>query len=204
MTRSDTKNLTTKDLTTVQVARALGVATGTVQKMVDIGVLEAWKTGGGHRRITRDSLEQYLKNHLGDKIQHHGAKSETTANKKILVIEDSHFYSEMLKTLAMNSFPDGFVSVCYDAFSAIDELKRGVPDLILLDLGLPDMDGVALLTRIALIDREYISRLIVVTGNTSVTTSDLPEAYKNIPIIYKDNVLSDLPKLFDKINIGNY
>lgn len=192
-----------KDLTTVQVARMLGIATGTVQKMVDTGVLEAWKTGGGHRRITRDSLELYLKKHLNDKTQHNGTKSAAAVDKKIVIIEDSHFYSEMLKTLAMSSFPDGFVSVCYDAFSAIGELKTSVPYLILLDMGLPDMDGVALLTRIALIDREYISRLIIVTGNTNLGTSDLPDAYRNTPIVYKDKILSDLPKLFDKVNTPN-
>ena len=192
-----------KDLTTVQVARTLGVATGTVQRMVDAGVLEAWKTGGGHRRITRASLERHLSTQLGDKAQIHGVEDKAAARTKLLVIEDSHYYSEMLKTLAINSFPDASVTLCYDAFSAIDDLKRYEPDLILLDLGLPDMDGIALLTRIALINHEYINRLIIVTGNKSVQISDLPAAYSNIPIIYKENILSELPGSLVKFNVGN-
>jgi len=34
-----------------EAASALGVALGTVQQMVERGALDAWKTGGGHRRI---------------------------------------------------------------------------------------------------------------------------------------------------------
>lgn len=41
---------------TREAATLLGVALGTVQRMVDTGELEAWTTGGGHRRISRDSV----------------------------------------------------------------------------------------------------------------------------------------------------
>jgi len=43
-------------ISTREAATLLGVALGTVQRMVDTGELEAWTTGGGHRRISRDSV----------------------------------------------------------------------------------------------------------------------------------------------------
>ncbi|PJO39056.1 DNA-binding protein, partial [Delftia acidovorans] len=45
--------------TTAEVAKLLGMAVRSVQLMVDRGDLEAWKTPGGHRRITRASVERW-------------------------------------------------------------------------------------------------------------------------------------------------
>ena len=47
-------------LSTRQSAKILNVSLGTVQKMVELGELIAWKTRGGHRRILASSLEQQL------------------------------------------------------------------------------------------------------------------------------------------------
>ena len=47
-------------LSTRQSAKVLQVSLGTVQKMVELGELIAWKTRGGHRRILASSLEQQL------------------------------------------------------------------------------------------------------------------------------------------------
>ncbi len=49
-------------LTTQEVSKYLGLSVGTVQRMVENGVLEAIKTEGGHRRIYTESLETYCKN----------------------------------------------------------------------------------------------------------------------------------------------
>ena len=42
--------------TTTKAADLLGVAVSTVQKWVELGKLESWKTPGGHRRITLASI----------------------------------------------------------------------------------------------------------------------------------------------------
>jgi excisionase family DNA binding protein len=47
-------------LSTRQSAKVLQVSLGTVQKMVELGELIAWKTRGGHRRILASSLDQQL------------------------------------------------------------------------------------------------------------------------------------------------
>lgn len=46
---------------THEAARYLGVSVGTVHNLVDRGELQAIRTGGGHRRISRDSLLAYRK-----------------------------------------------------------------------------------------------------------------------------------------------
>ena len=46
--------------TTSEAAEILSISVGTVQLWVDTGLLEAWKTPGGHRRITRESINRML------------------------------------------------------------------------------------------------------------------------------------------------
>jgi len=43
--------------TTREAAELLGVSLRTVQLWVDSGVLQAWKTAGGHRRVSRQSID---------------------------------------------------------------------------------------------------------------------------------------------------
>lgn len=44
---------------TSQAAKILGVSVGTVQSMVEQEILIAWKTMGGHRRISLDSIKEF-------------------------------------------------------------------------------------------------------------------------------------------------
>lgn len=48
------------DCTTLDVAQRLNLAVRSVQLMVDRGELQAWKTPGGHRRISRASVDRWL------------------------------------------------------------------------------------------------------------------------------------------------
>ena len=46
----------TSYLSTTQAAQRLGLSVGTIQRMVQAGVLQAYTTLGGHRRILASSL----------------------------------------------------------------------------------------------------------------------------------------------------
>ena len=48
-------------LSTTQAAQRLGLSVGTVQRMVEAGVLQAYTTQGGHRRILTSSLNHYCR-----------------------------------------------------------------------------------------------------------------------------------------------
>ena len=76
---STMKHLTVPPLpehcSTREVAQALGLAVRSVQLMVDRGELQAWKTPGGHRRIARTSVQQWLTT-LGSKAELFAALSQ--------------------------------------------------------------------------------------------------------------------------------
>ena len=82
---------------------------------------------------------------------------------RILVLDDELF---MLKLHAQMLANLGFASVTtsqsgHEALTRMEEEKEA-PDLILLDLSMPTMDGLEFIRR--LVDREFEGRLILVSG----------------------------------------
>lgn len=65
---------------------------------------------------------------------------------RVLVIEDNHVTRRMLRATLTAAGYD--VVEAPDAFTALVEAERSQPDLVLMDLVLPDMDGVDLLPRL--------------------------------------------------------
>ncbi|MBN1962574.1 MAG: response regulator [Deltaproteobacteria bacterium] len=67
------------------------------------------------------------------------SKVDTTEPLKFLVVEDDADISEALVTYAKHR---GFITFhAKDGFSAIELGKREMPDVILLDIALPGLDG---------------------------------------------------------------
>jgi len=60
-------------------------------------------------------------------------------NKTILVIEDQRDLQNYLKEFLLDN--DFLVLTASDGITGLNLLKRTLPDLVLLDLGLPNMDG---------------------------------------------------------------
>lgn len=66
--------------------------------------------------------------------------------KKILIIEDDPFLSEMyVAKFSENNFQ---VEVAIDGKDGLAKIKEFIPDLILLDIVLPKMDGFEILKKI--------------------------------------------------------
>lgn len=62
-----------------------------------------------------------------------------TANKKILVVDDEE---RMLRFIRLNLEHDGFqVIEAIKGHEALDKMRTDMPDMILLDVMLPDLDG---------------------------------------------------------------
>jgi DNA-binding response OmpR family regulator len=69
-----------------------------------------------------------------------------TKGKHILIVEDDSHLADILARLAQRY---GIrVSHAESGTKALDAIKQELPDFILLDLGLPDMSGLAVVTRV--------------------------------------------------------
>jgi DNA-binding response OmpR family regulator len=63
-----------------------------------------------------------------------------------LVVEDDHHIQEAIKLFFHILWPEADLTFCRDGQSGINEVRKKAPDIVLLDLGLPDMDGFEVLS----------------------------------------------------------
>ncbi len=126
-------------LSTRQSAKVLQVSLGTVQKMVELGELIAWKTRGGHRRILASSLEQQLQR------RKRAMRQKTSQNCIAMGIFRRPENSQEL----LNSIADWQLKVEMEvAIDSLEGLMKAVsiaPDLIFLDALIPPVEQVNLI-----------------------------------------------------------
>jgi DNA-binding response OmpR family regulator len=90
----------------------------------------------------------------------------TASGSTVLVVDDD---ANIRATVRMCLESDGYtVDQAADGGAALGRIRRDAPDLILLDLSMPRMDGMALLTRLSQQWPRVTSRLVVMTANGSV------------------------------------
>lgn len=129
-------------LSTREAAERLGVALRTVQLWVEGGVLPAWKTAGGHRRISRAAVEQLIAERSHALLGRANAAADSHQRPlKVLVVEDD---PDMLKLIIM--VMEGWdlplqVRTATNGFEALLRIGDESPDLMLTDLNMPGMDG---------------------------------------------------------------
>ncbi|HEX6469453.1 MAG TPA: response regulator transcription factor [Streptosporangiaceae bacterium] len=81
---------------------------------------------------------------------------------RVLVVEDDEAIgSELAEALAAQGYDTGWVT---HGQEALDQMAPKAPDLILLDLGLPDVDGVALCRRLRATRGDVV--IVVLTART--------------------------------------
>lgn len=127
-------------MSTSEAAESLGVALRTVQLWVESGVLPAWKTAGGHRRIAKVAVENLLKERRLA-IRGKAVQPEEEAPFRLLVVEDE---PDMLRLLSMVIKDWGLpltLQTATNGFEALLRIGEHCPHLLITDLHMPGMDG---------------------------------------------------------------
>lgn len=120
--------------TTHQVASFFGVTIPTVAGWCDDGILEYHRTPGGHRRIARETLSAFARQR-GVSLP----REVMGGQPRILIVDDERDFSEMVRDyLGIKGFE---VEVAHTAFQAGLQIGRFQPELVLLDIQMPDADG---------------------------------------------------------------
>ncbi len=152
--------------TTREAALLLGVSVGTVQLWVESGVLEAWKTVGGHRRVMRDSVDRLLHKNSDRAPAPVPASDIAQAPRPlcILVVDDD---VNLLRLYEANMSRWPMAPAVMTANSAITGLLMiGAkhPDFLVTDLHMPDMDGFYMLRVLRNTPELANTTVAVVTG----------------------------------------
>lgn len=199
------------DCSTVEVARRLGLAVRSVQLMVDRGELEAWKTPGGHRRIRRASVDRWLAERRGGSAG--GAVPKTASSPspapspapsptpgpaparrpRVLLIEDSRHFQNLVSLLLRSRFPEVELHMADDGIAGLAMAGRLEPEVLLVDILLPGIDGATLITGLRSNAAFARSRLIVVTALDADGLAPYAFALEGLPVVHKPRLAAELP-----------
>jgi excisionase family DNA binding protein len=202
------------DCSTRDVAQVLGMAVRSVQLMVDRGELEAWKTPGGHRRIARASVERWLKQRSGPvadaasaepaaalpvdraaATQAGSAERGPVRRPRVLLIEDSAHFQNLVQLLVAHGFPQVDLHVAEDGIVGLAMAGELQPDVLIVDILLPGIDGATLIARLRSHPQFQRSRLIVVTSLDDAQRAPYAFALEGLPVVHKPHLVQELPVL---------
>lgn len=170
--------MTTHYVSTSKAAKILGVSVGTVQQMVENNKLEAWKTAGGHRRITVESIERILK-------QDTTVLTTPISTLLVYIVEDDilllQAYALILENLGLpleiHKFDNGL--------DAIFQIGVKFPDVLILDMELPYIDGTELLQRLHSRHDFSGQHIIILSGMSEQELAEKTAGYDNLCILQK-------------------
>jgi len=158
---------------TSYAAKLLNLSVGSIQSLVEKNELLAWKTQGGHRRISIQSIYQYQNRaNLSPKAQSHNGKY-----LRVMVVEDdansramyqAHFDSWDLPI-------DAVLQV--SAIEALLDIPVVKPQVLMADLRMPGIDGVEMLRQLSAHPQFTKMSVIVITG----LSDDEIAAYGELP-----------------------
>ncbi|MBD8527201.1 response regulator [Pseudomarimonas arenosa] len=159
---------------TLEVARLLSVTVQTVQRWVDAGHLQAWRTVGGHRRIDANSLQQFRQASGELALSHPELSHKVTAEEvlepvaepRVVVADDDEADRELIGYLLHRLRPNWQVEFAENGFAALLAIGRHRPDVLITDIVMPYLNGPAML-RTLMADPEHSSMAILAVSSHS-------------------------------------
>ena len=159
-------------VSTREAAELLGVSVRTVQLWVEAGVLSAWKTQGGHRRIQRQSVLALLQNRqsgtansASDNAVEPGLAA--TPPLRLLIVEDDP-HLQAIYEMAVSSLPFPIeLQTAQDGFGGLIKAGAQQPHVIIADLMLPGIDGFRMIRRLLELPETRNAKIYVISALTS-------------------------------------
>ena len=166
---------------TSYAAKVLKLSVGTIQNLVESNALKAWKTHGGHRRISLQSIKDYQ---FANKLEA-TAWYTNDVSLRILVVEDDE-NTRLMYQAHFDSWTLALDVVMYaSALEALLDMPAMQPQVLLTDLNMPYMDGFKFLKTVC--EHKLFSSLpiIVLTGLSNDQIADKGGLPKEVHVLQK-------------------
>ena len=120
-------------LTTGRVGQILEVSPAAIKKWIQQGKLAAFRTPGGHFRIPAEEFERFQKSH--------GFATSSGEPLRVLITDDEREVADVIKASLRSFYPKARVETAVNNVAGLLKVGRFRPDVLLLDPGMPGMDG---------------------------------------------------------------
>lgn len=143
-------------LTTGEVAKACEVSLVTVKKWIRQRKLKAFRTPGGHFRVTAKEFQRLQ--------VAYGFVREPEDSPRILVVDDDPGLLEVLLNVLRDARPGLKLEAASDGYEGLLKVGTFRPHLLVLDLRMPGMDGFEVCRRIKSDPVLRTAKILAITG----------------------------------------
>jgi excisionase family DNA binding protein len=178
-------------LSTGDMANYCEVTSAAVLKWIDSGKLRVFTTPGGHYRVLRTDFRDFLTRH-GMFIDE-GFFGKSQRRKRILIVDDEPAVVAFIEE-ALRLEGDYDLATAYDGFEAGHQLAIFKPDLVVLDIMLPGMDGFEICRRLKTDPAMSHVKVLAVTGFATEENIEKILGYGADDFLAKPLKLEDLKK----------
>ena len=158
--------MTSNYFSTTQVARICQVTPGSVIRWIKEGELESALTVGGHRRIPAVSLVKLIKKMgitVPAELSDLTGEPQTT-QPRILIVDDEKIIRQMIRIVVAQKLPEAKIEEAENGFMAGWKTHSFHPDLVILDLLMPGLDGFRFCEFIRNLPEMKRTRIIAISG----------------------------------------
>jgi excisionase family DNA binding protein len=156
--------------TTSEIARYCEVSNDGVLKWIKGGKLRAFATPGGHYRVSSEDFREFLSRYdfpiqesfFQERMERHA--------HKVLIVDDEPDQREILSRRLHAREPGWVLDEAADGYEAGIKIGARRPDLVILDLMMPRIDGLALCRTIRANRGSRNVRIIAVTADPDEQT----------------------------------
>jgi excisionase family DNA binding protein len=144
VSRARPERRTTPYCTTREAAQRLGVSVRTVQQWAERGVLDVWKTAGGHRRIGVHSLERFMSGAAAAR-----PSAGPGAPFKLVVADDDAALLRLYQVRIREWDPHVALFAARDGCETLLVVGREQPNMLITELAMPGADGLQMVRTLA-------------------------------------------------------
>lgn len=179
-------------VTTRIAAKMLNVSLRTIQLWVESSILNAWKTAGGHRKVSVNSINIVLAERnksLGK--QEVQPIDDVNNDFCILLVEDDEGLRKLFRYYFTNWKRNVNLEIASNGFEGLISLGSKSPNLLVTDLAMPGINGFDLVRH--LVHSEQFSNLDIVA-----VTALTPDEFDTIKSLKSDIKVFSKPLKFDE------
>lgn len=145
--------------TTFEISKICGVYPTTVINWINQKKLPSFSTPGGHHRIKSEDLLAFLKEY-----NFPVPASLSSSKRKVLIVDDDEVFAKMLSRAFATQKELYDVTVLHDGYQALLAMGKTPPDLLVIDVVMPIMDGPTVCQKIKSDQGTKGIKIIAVTG----------------------------------------
>jgi excisionase family DNA binding protein len=148
--------------TTFEISQLCEVNPTTVQNWVKEKKLKAYTTPGGHRRIRREDLVEFMRE-FGLPIP----RELQVARRLVLIVDDENEMLDMLTSVMLSGGDKLEVATARGGVEALLLIGARQPDLLVLDVMMPGMNGFEVCRKLKASATTAHIKIVAITGDHS-------------------------------------